>query len=78
MVRVVYTSTSELKPLRTPPSDAEQTELIDRFYEPHHRELEANVAAALASNCECVDSLFSMNFSLIDVHLDLLVHHLDR
>ena len=51
---VIYTSTSELKPLRTPPSDAERTELIGRFYEPHHRDLEANVAAALVSNCECV------------------------
>ena len=51
---VVYVSTSELKQLRTPPSDAERTELIDRFYEPHHRDLEAKVSAALASNCECV------------------------
>ena len=51
---VIYTSTSGLKPLRAPPSAAKRMELIDRFYAPHHRELRANVAAALASNCECV------------------------
>ena len=44
---VVYTRTSDGRALRGVPAQAERTELIERFYHPHHARLEAAVAASL-------------------------------
>jgi len=51
---VIYTSTSDLKPLRLPPTAEEREELINRFYWPHHRNLEAAVDRAVVEHGECV------------------------
>lgn len=45
---VIYTTTSDLKPLRNPPRPAEREALLARFYRPHHRQLERLVDKGLA------------------------------
>jgi len=45
---VVYTLTSDGRPLRHPPTPREREALLDRFYRPHHARLTELVAAALA------------------------------
>ena len=51
---VVYTRTSDGRALRSVPTQAERTELIDRFYHPHHARLGAAVAASLQSWQSCL------------------------
>jgi len=46
---VVYTLTSDGRPLRHPPTPREREALLDRFYRPHHARLTGRVAAALAA-----------------------------
>ncbi|MCU0235356.1 MAG: N-formylglutamate amidohydrolase [Thermoanaerobaculales bacterium] len=45
---VVYTLTSDGRPLRHPPTPFEREALLDRFYRPHHARLTERVTAALA------------------------------
>jgi N-formylglutamate amidohydrolase len=54
---VVYTRTSDGRALRSVPTQAERTELIERFYHPHHAQLEAAVAASLQfwQSCLVID-----------------------
>jgi len=47
---VVYTLTSDGRPLRHPPTPREREALLDRFYRPHHARLTECVAAALAAH----------------------------
>jgi N-formylglutamate amidohydrolase len=47
---VVYTLTSDGRPLRHPPTPCEREALLDRFYRPHHARLTERVAAALAAH----------------------------
>ncbi len=51
---VVYTATSDGRPLRTRPSAEERTELVARFYTPHHAALEDAVQAALDAHGTCL------------------------
>ena len=44
---VVYILTSPGQPLRRPPTPTEREALLDRFYRPHHAQLDKLVAAAL-------------------------------
>lgn len=54
---VVYTRTSDSQALRSVPTQAERTELINRFYHPHHAQLGAAVAASLQfwQSCLVID-----------------------
>lgn len=45
----VYTSTSDLRPLRRQLDPAEKEQLLRRYYDPHHAELEERVAATLTA-----------------------------
>jgi N-formylglutamate deformylase len=47
---VVYTLTSHGEPLRQPPTPCEREALLDRFYRPHHAQLDALAAAALEAH----------------------------
>jgi N-formylglutamate amidohydrolase len=51
---VVYTTTSNGRPLRRSPRPDERTQLLARFYEPHHAALERAVSAALEVHGSCV------------------------
>lgn len=51
---VIYTKTSSGKLLRLPPDAVQRQALIDRYYRPHHLELESAVAEALAKHAECI------------------------
>jgi N-formylglutamate amidohydrolase len=51
---VVYTSASDGRQLRVPPSPAEREMLLERFYRPHHRRLADAVNAALAAHGRCL------------------------
>ena len=51
---VIYTKTSDGRPLRNPPPPDEREALIARFYVPHHRALEEAVGRELAENGSCV------------------------
>lgn len=51
---VVYTATSDGKPLRRPIRADERQALLDRHYHPHHARLEAAVAAALDGHGRCL------------------------
>lgn len=51
---VVYTRTSDGRPLRRAPSPDERLRLLARFYEPHHAALTAAVGAALEAYGSCV------------------------
>lgn len=51
---VVYTRTSDGRPLRPEPTSTVRAELLARFYEPHHRDLTAAVSAALAARGACL------------------------
>jgi N-formylglutamate amidohydrolase len=51
---VVYTTTSDGRPLRQRPLANERSQLLARFYEPHHTSLEGAVAAALQAHGSCV------------------------
>jgi N-formylglutamate amidohydrolase len=44
---VLYTVTTELQPLRSPPDPARRAELLARYYEPHHGALDDWAQAAL-------------------------------
>jgi N-formylglutamate amidohydrolase len=44
---VIYTLTSERGPLRHPPTPDERRELLERFYQPHHRYLTEAVTSIL-------------------------------
>jgi N-formylglutamate amidohydrolase len=47
---VVYTLTSDGRPLRHPPTPREREALLDRFYRPHHARLTALVSRALEAH----------------------------
>jgi N-formylglutamate amidohydrolase len=51
---VIYTKTSDGRPLRKPPLPDEREALIARFYVPHHRALEEAVGRELSENGSCV------------------------
>lgn len=51
---VLYTTTSDGRPLRRRPLPTERTQLLARFYEPHHAALEGAVAAALEAHGSCL------------------------
>jgi N-formylglutamate deformylase len=51
---VVYTRTSDGRPLRRAPSPDERARLLARFYEPHHAALTVAVAAALEAHGACL------------------------
>lgn len=51
---VVYTTTSDGRPLRSAPPPNDRALLLARFYEPHHAALERAVAAALEAHGSCV------------------------
>lgn len=51
---VIYTRTSDGRPLRDPPADEERHALLRRFYEPHHRALDAAAGAALDAHGSCL------------------------
>lgn len=51
---VVYTRTSDGRPLRRAPSPDEHARLVARFYEPHHAALTSAVAAALEAHASCL------------------------
>jgi len=51
---VVYTKTSDQRPLRRPISRAEREALVSEYYVPHHRKLNAAVARALSSSGKCL------------------------
>ena len=50
----VYTKTSDGRPLRSTLTDGERTNLLDRFYHPHHREAEQRVQACLDQYGRCL------------------------
>jgi len=45
---VIYTKRTNLEPLRNPISEAQRTKLLDQYYRPHHKQLEAYVNEALS------------------------------
>ncbi len=47
---VIYTLTSEGRPLRHPPSSSQRAALLERFYKPHHLALTTAVSAALSAH----------------------------
>ena len=47
---VIYTQTTDGTPLRHPPDQAERAALLDKWYWPHHRELEKRTLDALAAH----------------------------
>ena len=47
---VIYTRTSEGHALRSEPTSAQKRDLIERFYEPHHRALAGSVDLALVQH----------------------------
>lgn len=51
---VVYTRTSDGRPLRRMPSPEEHARLLARFYDPHHAALTAVVATALEAHGSCL------------------------
>jgi N-formylglutamate amidohydrolase len=51
---VVYTTTSDLKALRLAPSAGERERLLNCYYRPHHRRLEAAVSSALSRFGRCL------------------------
>lgn len=51
---VIYTQTSDGRRLRVDPTAAQRTELLTRFYEPHHRELTHAVSDALEAHGACL------------------------
>ena len=51
---VVYTKTSDGKPLRRPGFVPTRAELIEEFYRPHHNKLEIAVAESLRDNGSCL------------------------
>jgi N-formylglutamate amidohydrolase len=51
---VIYTRTTDGKELRRPPTAAQRTALIARYYRPHHAALDAAVDAALAAHGRCL------------------------
>jgi len=51
---VVYTHTSEMRPLRRALSPEERNRLIVHYYRPHHAALEAAVARALERSATCL------------------------
>lgn len=51
---VVYTRTSDGRPLRHPPTPEERSRLLTRFYEPHHARLTAAVSSALGAHGSCL------------------------
>jgi N-formylglutamate deformylase len=51
---VVYTRTSDGRPLRRAPTASERAALLARYYEPHHAALTARVAAALDAHGACL------------------------
>ena len=50
----VYTKTSDGRPLRSTLTDGERTNLLDRFYHPHHREAEKRVQSCLDQYGRCL------------------------
>lgn len=50
----VYTRTSDLKPLREAPGEEERMRLLDAYYFPHHRKLNALAARHLAARGFCL------------------------
>ena len=51
---VVYTRTSDGRPLRRPPTADERSRLLARFYDPHHTALTAAATAALEAHGSCL------------------------
>lgn len=51
---VIYTVTTDLKPLRTPPSVERRAELLARYYTPHHERLNVWADRALAEVGQCL------------------------
>lgn len=51
---VLYTTRANGQPLREPPSPAERTELLDRWYHPHHDRLTRAVDQAIAGHGRCL------------------------
>ena len=51
---VVYTTTSQLTPLRRVLSDSERKALLQAYYHPHHARLEEAVAAAVDRHGRCL------------------------
>jgi N-formylglutamate deformylase len=51
---VVYTRTSDGRPLRQAPTPVERSRLLARFYEPHHTALTTAVTRALEANGSCL------------------------
>jgi N-formylglutamate amidohydrolase len=47
---VIYTRTTDDRPLRIPPTAAEREALLDRYYRPHHAQLTRLVEEALANH----------------------------
>jgi N-formylglutamate amidohydrolase len=50
----VYTATTEGAPLRVGVTTSQRTELLGRFYEPHHAALEAATQAVLDATGQCL------------------------
>jgi N-formylglutamate amidohydrolase len=51
---VIYTRTTDGKELRRPPTAAQRTALIARYYRPHHAAVDAAVDAALGAHGRCL------------------------
>lgn len=51
---VIYTKTSDGRPLRNPPTPDERAWLISQFYTPHHQVLEEAVSSELSENGACI------------------------
>lgn len=51
---VVYTATSHLKTLRHPPTETERAALLDTYYHPHHRHLNAAAQSAISLRNVCL------------------------